>query len=359
MQRVHLLTGCALALALAGLLGACDDAPTRPSSGVNPDVPVITTRFEITGPDTVPPGESAQFTATAYQSDGSTRSVTNEAQWRSGNLRVLSISATGLATGLERGEAPITAGFAGRTATKSDVVVVPAGTSRLVGTVRDAGLPVPGARVEVTAGTGRGLIALTNTVGYRLYGVFGDIEVRVTLAGYQEQRKSVQVTSHQTLDFDLILSRPRDEVSGTYILKVTAAAECHAVLPEEARIRTYTAVLKQDGPRLTVTLEGSKFVVDGSRTLNSFRGTVEPNRVTFVLNGYFADVFYLYLPDVLEQLSTPTLFSVSGSAVTAVSPAGLSGTLSGTIETLQSISVGRFQTIASCRSDGHQFVLSR
>lgn len=155
MQRFHLLTGCFLALALAGLLGACDDAPTRPSGGgVNPDVPVTTTRLEIAGPDAVAPGESAQFAATAYQSDGSTRNVTNEAQWRSGNPSVLSISANGLATGRERGEAPITAAFAGRTANKSNVFVLPAGTYRLAGAVRDAGVLVSGARVEVTAGTG-------------------------------------------------------------------------------------------------------------------------------------------------------------------------------------------------------------
>lgn len=356
MQRFQLLTGCASALALAGLLGACDDGPTEPSPQ---NVPVTTTRLEITGPNTIAPGESAQFSATAYQSDGSTRDVTNEAEWRSGNHWALTISATGLATGRDRGEASIGAGFAGRTAWKNDVVVVPADTYRLVGTVTDASLPVPGARVEVTAGIGQGLLALTNSVGYRLYGVSGDIEVRVTREGYQEQRKNLQVTTHQKLDFDLALSRPRDEVAGTYTLTVTAAAECRSELPEEARIRTYTAVVEQDGPRLTVSLEGSTFATGYGRTFNSFHGTVEPNRVTFLLNGYYAHDFYLYLPDVVEQLAAPTLFSVSGSVVTTVSPAGLAGSLDGVIETLEDLSPGKFQRIASCRSSGHQFVFSR
>jgi Big-like domain-containing protein len=356
MQRLYLFTGCAIALALVSLLGACDDGPTRPSPQ---NVPVTTTRIEITGPDTVAPGESAQFSATAYQSDGSTRDVSNEVEWRSGNHWVLTISATGLATGHDRGEASIGAGFAGRTAWKSNVVVVPPGTYRLAGTAKDAGLPVSGARVEVTAGIGQGLVALTNSVGYRLYGVSGDIEVRLTQDGYQEQRKSLQVTTHEKLDFDLVLSRPRDEIAGTYTLTVTAAADCRSELPEEARIRTYTAVVEQDGPRLTVSLEGSKFVAGYGRTFNSFHGTVEPSRVTFLLNGYYDHDFYLYLPDVLEQLATPTLFSVSGSLVTTVSPAGLSGSLDGVIETLEGRSPGKFQRIASCRSSGHQFVFSR
>ncbi|MGH9313112.1 MAG: carboxypeptidase-like regulatory domain-containing protein [Vicinamibacterales bacterium] len=358
MQRFHLLTGCAIALALAALLGACDSGPTRPTRQDGPqNVPVTITRLEIAGPGSVPPGESAQYSAIAHQSDGSTRDVTNGAAWRTGHPSVLTISSTGLATGRERGETFISVSASGRSAVRNDVIVVPAGTYRLAGTVRDAGVAVFGARVEVTTGPAQGL-GVTANGAYRLYGVSGDTEVRVTKDGYQEQRKSLQVTSHQTLDFDLILSRPRDEVAGTYTLTVAAAAECRAALPEEARIRTYTAVLSQDGPRLTVALEGSKFLVAGGRTLNSFGGTVEPNRVSFKLSEFYS-YYYYYLPDVLEELTATTFLAVSGSATTTVSPTGLSGTLNGPIETLQGVGSGRFDRVTSCRSTGHQFVLSR
>ncbi len=356
MERFHLLTGCAIALALAALLGACDDGPTRPSQPTGtPTVPVTVTGLEIAGPSTVPPGESAQFTATAHMSDGSTRNVTNEAVWRTGNQSVLTISSTGLATGRERGEASVEVSASGRTAVKNDVIVVPAGTYRLIGTVRDADIPVWGAQVEVTAGTGQGLAA--SGAFYRLYGVTGDIEVRVTADGYQEQKKRLQVTSHQTLDFELILSRPRADASGNYTLTVTTASECHAALPADARIRTYTAVVRQHGPSLTVTLEGSKFFVQGSRTFNSFGGTVEPSRVTFRLSAW--DDYYGYDPDVLEQLTDTTLLAVSGWAETTVSSGRLLGKLSGAIDTLQINPEGGFRRIASCRSTGHQFVFSR
>jgi hypothetical protein len=361
MERLHLSVGGAIVLAV--LVGACDDGPTRspnvPSPSTAPNVPVATTRLEISGPGTVAPGESAQFSTTAYQSDGSTRNVTDEAEWRSGNLWALSISATGVATGVDRGEAPVGASFAGKTAWKSAVLVLPTGTYRLIGKVTDADLPVPGARVEVTAGTGRGLLTLSNSVGYRLYGVAGDIDVRVTINGYQEQRKSINVTSNQTLDFDLVLSRPREEIAGTYTLTVSAAAECRERLPEEARTRTYTAVVTQQGPRVSVSLEGSRFVVSGGQTFNSFRGTVEPAGITFRLNQYGEFSFYIYLPDVLEQLTSETLLSFSGTTVPTVTRSGLSGALSGTIETLQGASSGRFQQIAACTSTSHQFILSR
>jgi hypothetical protein len=362
MQRAHLLTGCAAALALSGLLAACDDGPTQPSPQPSPNpgpVPVTTTRIEIRGPDTIAPGTTAQFSAIAYQSDSSTRDVTSEVEWRSGNHWVLTISATGLATAHDRGEAGIGAAFAGRTSWKSNVMVIPPGTYRLIGTVSDAGLVVSGARVEVTSGTGQGLFTLSSA-RYLLYGVAGEIEVRVTLDGYEEQRKRLHVGGHQVLDFDLTLSRPRSEVSGTYTLSVTAAAECRADLPEAARSRTYTALVSQDGPRLTVVLDGSQFIAAGARTFNTFGGVVQPHRVTFQLNGYFQHAFYLYLPDVLEQLTAPMLFSVSGSVDATASAGGVAGTLAGDIETLQpGVPPVLYQQTASCRSTNHQFVLSR
>ena len=361
MEKHYLSVGCTLALLLAVVAGACDDGPTRPSSAnvpTPPTVPVTTTRLEIAGPASVAPGESAQFSATAYQSDGSTKDVTNEAEWRSGNHWALSISATGLATGVERGEAPVGAGFAGRTAWKT-AFVLPSGTYRLMGKVQDGDLPVRDARVEVLAGTGQGLINLTNSVGYRLYGVAGDINVRVTVDGYQEQRKSLSVTSHQTLDFDLVLSRPREEVGGTYTLTVIAAAECREALPEEARTRTYPAVVTQQGPRLTVVLEGANFAVVGGQRFNSYHGTVEPTGITFQLGRYGEFGSYVYLPDVLEQLTPQTFVSFSGTTRPTVTRSGLSGVLDGTIETLQGASGRRFQPIAACTSTIHQFILSK
>jgi len=225
------------------------------------------------GADSVPPGGTAQYSAVAHQSDGSTRDVTSEAVWRTWNASVLTVSSTGLATGHARGATNIETSAGGRSSNK-EIIVVPTGTYRLSGVVREEGLPMAGVRVEVVAGAGQGFVAVTNVFGeYVFWGVAAAIEVRVTRDGYQEQRKSLQITSHQTLDFDLIPSRPRAEVAGTYTLTVTAAAGCRAMLPEGARIRTYTAAVRQDGPRLTVTLEGPRFYSQGTRLLNSFRGT--------------------------------------------------------------------------------------
>jgi hypothetical protein len=316
----------------------------------------------VTGPNTVPPGESAQFTATARYSDSSSRNVTNEVVWRTGTESVLSISSAGVATGRDRGESSVQASLGGRTATMGDVIVVPAGTYRLIGAVRESDTfrVVLGARVEVMAGTGQGLAATTRDGGYRLYGVAGDIEVRATADGYHELRKRLQVTHHdQSVPLDLILAAPRATVPGTYTLTVTAAPECRAVLPAEAGVRTYRAVVGQDGPRVTVTLEDSMFFAMHGRRFNRFVGFADPNGASFYLTG--PDYFYYasYGADVLEQLSGTSLFTMSGSAVTRSSAAGLSGTLFGLIEVVQGTQPGRLQRLASCRSTEHQFVLSR
>jgi hypothetical protein len=343
-------------------LAACDDGPTRPSPpvappGSGPNAPV-TTRLEIVGPDTVPPGESAQFSAIAHQSDGSRRDVTNEALWRTSDVSVLTISPTGLATGRERGGTYINASAGGRNSSK-EVIVVPAGTFRLSGIVRDTGAQVNGARVEVTAGTGRGLTATTFGGTYYLWGVAGDVEVRVTRDGFQEQRKRLVVTTHQELDFDLILTHPRAEVAGTYTLSVVADAACRAALPEEARIRNYRAVVRQDGRRLTVTLEGSTFYRHpNGQAHNSFDGTIEADQVTFLIHpviGYY----YYYLPSVIEELSPTSFFQISGRASTTVTPSGLPGTLNGRVDTLTASAPGSFDTASYCASSGHQFVLTR
>src|SRR5690606_1619305 len=102
----------------------------------------LTTRIELTGPDTVYLGRAVQFTVTSHLTDGTTRNVTKDVTWRSVNPSVLTMTEPGLFTGRANGQTPIAAAFGGLTAVMSDVVVVPEGTYRLMGSVRDAGVPV-------------------------------------------------------------------------------------------------------------------------------------------------------------------------------------------------------------------------
>jgi Bacterial Ig-like domain (group 2) len=144
------------------------------------------TRIEIGGPPSVAPGDVVQLTATAHLADGSSRDVTTEVRWNSSNRTVLSMSPDGRATGHAQGEAMVTA-FSNVTSTR-EVIVVPRGTYRVVGLVTEAegpSEPVIGATVAVTAGLGAGFVTTTGGDGrYRLYGVAGDVELRITKDGY-------------------------------------------------------------------------------------------------------------------------------------------------------------------------------
>jgi hypothetical protein len=158
----------------------------------------------VTGPDRMAPGESAQFTATLRYSDGSTRDVTDDAGWYTLQPEVVSVSSTGLATANSRIRFPATdssevhayiftrafnEGVTSKGGMK-DTFVMPPGTYRLGGEVRDGGEPARAFLVQITAGLGAGTAIERCDIqgkcgGFVFYGVAGPTEIRVTKVGYQ------------------------------------------------------------------------------------------------------------------------------------------------------------------------------
>ncbi len=100
------LTTITLALAFALALTGCSS--TAPSATV--------TSVVVTG-SPVGVGLTAQFTATANMSDGTTANVTTAAAWLSSNTNVATVSALGVVTGVADGQTTITATYQGLTAT--------------------------------------------------------------------------------------------------------------------------------------------------------------------------------------------------------------------------------------------------
>ena len=191
---------------------------------------------------------------------------------------------------------------------------------------------------------------------YVVYGVRGKTRVAVTKSGYEEAVRIETLASHQAIDFDLALSRPRADVAGRYTLTITAAPECRTLSPEFAS-RSYSAVVSQSGSALTVTLDGPQFVSTGSRILNRFTGVLEANQAIFRLTGAF-DYYYYYFsfPDVFEVLTTSGYYAFDGVAAAALGGATFSGPLSGSIGTF----IGPpYRVSTACRSSGHRFQLAR
>jgi len=371
---VHL--GCALLVLVAAVLSCERNPPTAPTpiSRTPPPPPPppaapVPTRVEIAGPDSVAPGQNAQYTVTGSFADGSTRDVTKEAVWHVQpdccpvpQTPVLAVAADGIATGLNPGEVFLSVSLGTRSFShlSKRVLVLPAGTFRLHGSVRDDRESVPDARVTVIEGSATGMATTTDSVGvYRLYGISGPTDIVVSKPGYAEQKRELTVTSNnQFLNFDLTLSGSRDDVGGTYTLTVTAAPECASRLPAEARERRYEAVLTQAGVRVTARLEGTTFYTTESKRQNTFFGVVQPPGLRFWVSGGS----YFYYDghsggDVLDQLTASTYFSLWGSVMLTGSNARRSGTLDGEIQIVGA--PPRFDPIAWCRSTGHRFELTR
>lgn len=110
--------------------------------------------------------------------------------------------------------------------------------------------------------------------------------------------------------------------------------------------------------QLFVRLSGGDFSFDFG-TYDHFAGVFDDDTVRFILPDYNAVDSITGLPFVIERLTTSTALVIAGEA-------GLSGTLNGVIYIAPLVTRVGFQTaldyrnpIATCRSNAHQFVLSR
>jgi hypothetical protein len=133
-------------IAVAVLMAACDNGPERvvgtgPTAPSPSALPVVVS-LEISGPASIPPGQSAQFAAISRLSDGTSEPAS--VRWNLSSAtyaEVLRVDASGLATaGPRGGEAVLSAALqASPIRSSKEVLVLPAGTYRMVGVVTEAG----------------------------------------------------------------------------------------------------------------------------------------------------------------------------------------------------------------------------
>jgi hypothetical protein len=361
----------AVILAAAAVVASCDgSSPTSPRPSVNtpsPPAAVTVVRIEVQAPASIEPDATVQLKANAVKSDGSTEDITTAAQWSSSDTRVLQVTA-GSARGRARGEADVIVRYQGRTAS-ARVLVLPNGTFRLDGVITDAGFPLQGARVEVIAGTGAGLTASSNgSGGYALYGVAGDVKLHLKKDGYTNQARDVRVTEHQSLNVGMTLDRARPMLAGTYRLEIEAVGCSNRItMPDSARRRAYTAIVEQNGPRLSVRLTGADFILSGGKG-DHFDGVVEgSDDVRFELGGSVGLSYYYYYYyffngtefDLVERLDSSSAFLVSGTVVADVSSSGMLGSLRGWLALTQDVTPPFSGIQAVCFSTGHRFEMRR
>ena len=353
--------GAAVLIIAAG----CDTgSPSAPSSQV---VPVVRS-IQISGPESIPPGEPVQFTATLVSSDGSTQDVTEHALWDVGSEA--SYEGHGFITGRRIGEMRIFVRLSGpEVSGRKQVVIVPDGTFRVSGRVVEWDAlsgPISGARIEVVGNPT--MFALTGPDGtYRLYGVPTGTELRVTKNGYAPETRRLEIEQHYTANFELKLVAPRENLAGPFSMTITADPACTqpAVpfgpldpVPQEHLQRTYTITITPTGNRLKVFVSGPTVVPPSHAFDSGFAGTSEPGRMFIQLGSYASSVFEGSPSGIVEMPTASSYLVVDGMA--DVSTDTMSGTLNGSFWLLSS---DPWKTapapIATCFSKTHQIRLTR
>jgi hypothetical protein len=238
---------------------------------------------------------------------------------------------------------PAAAGRSGPRSASREILVLPDGTFRLTGTVTEAGatnVPVAEARVEAAAdgdpSTAVQTFATTGPDGrYKLYGVPASAHLRIVRNGFVTAVEQIQLAQHETRHFQLRREHPLLDLAGEYTMMIDAAPASRSCnLPDDLRHRTYTVVIAQNGPQLTVTLTDPEFLVDSTGQGNRFTGVVTSNGASFELRS-FRDYYYYPNnpdhPDLVELLPNRDLFVVVGKPTVVGTSAGLSGRVNGWI----------------------------
>ena len=334
IRRRHLVVST-IGVLLLYLSCDSDRSSPLPTPGQPPPTPPApaVVRLEIIGPSEIAPGESVQLIVNATKSDGSVEDVTAQSLFSPNTSPVLELTVRGLATGKANGQVFVNARFGTRNAGKT-ILVLPTGTFRLGGTIRESGFGIDGVTVSVTSGTGAGLTTTSGFTGsYVLFGVKGLVRIEMRKNGYLNLVQQLDVTEHRTHDVEIVAERARADFRGTYTLTVVAAGSCANSFPAEARRREYTANVAQDGPRLTVTLEDANYIVTNGRGrgFTGFLGV--SNDIRFDLGNAFYYYYYYHGSfDIAERVGNLTIL-ISGTANTLATPGRIAGPLEGGIAT--------------------------
>jgi len=301
--------------------------------------------------------------------DATSQDLSTKVLWRASSFSVLTLSPAGLATTRANGETIITAS-SGAVSASLSVMVVPTGTYRLAGTVRDADQPVSGATVAVTSGRGAGASALTNSLGqYVLYGVAGEVQLTVTRFDTTAVTHQVTVDHDDVFDITDFAVTGVPKIAGTYALTITAGADCTPYpagmpLPPASELqRTYTATVTQSGTKATVTLSGADFAIQNGLG-NQFFGDISNGYVYFSLRNTGGDYYYTIntvgRPDVVERVSSGHLLAIWGYARAVASSGGMDDSqfYGGLVEFDASPNGSPTKPVSSCYSDHMRFQLT-
>ena len=161
-------------------------------------------------------GATAQFTATANLSNGTTQTVTSQAAWSSSNLSVAAVTAAGVVAGVGPGNADITATYQGVSGT-SHISVVPL-VFTIGGLVTDgtSGGVLPGINVQVVDVDGSTRSTRTDAGGNYSIGGIPPGRATLTFSGTSYETATRTVTVSSDIRTDIVLARTLPDYAGVW-----------------------------------------------------------------------------------------------------------------------------------------------
>ena len=331
---------------------ACGDPPVSPSSPGS-----VVTSIRIEGPASMPPGTSVQLRLIATFADGRTADIASEAAWFTSNASVVSFPSRGLAVAKDRGEAAIGAQYQ-RHVPQFRLFVLEDGTFRVSGRITESGAGLPGARVDVVAGTGAGQSAITGSSGtYALYGIAGDVQLDVMLDGFARERRTIAVNAHSTVDLELVPLVEPSDLRGDWHLTLSAAPDCPPSFPRDAATRSYLVTIEQSGTVLQVQVK-SPPIIDSDMQVS---GRVVNRTVTMALpmDDFYYPFYGIRFYALVESLGNRFL-AIAGTGRGDRVGNEVAGAFDGEFALYRNHDFGsvRNQDI-SCHSRAHSFRLER
>jgi hypothetical protein len=292
-------------------------------------------------------GQTAQLTALEKFSDGSTTDVTAIAVWTSNNPKVVTISATGLATVIGPGTATITASLASVSKTGSlPIIVTAVGTSQVTGHVWEPGLEgIPNAEVTLIGGAMDGRTTTTDPYGnFNFFNVSDALQIRAMRSGYITATQNVAAGNAAT-DITLSPTVPYADVGGTYHVTFTASPSCQ--LPDDVKTRAYSAAITQDNARLTIIFSGPLFTPTG----NLMEGRIYSNAVNLRIGTADDECFY-YHQCFVENLPDGRAIALNGTASGTVTGSTIDTQVAGVVNVTGA-------SPATCTAPDHHLTFSR
>lgn len=321
------LTRCLIGVILLAVATGCDKRDGKPSPNLPTGPSSYPIGLQLAGPDRISPGTTARLTAMVTKSDGSREDATARVKWSSDRPEVASVEADGRVSGRTPGTANILADFDGRFSGAQALIIVPANTFVLSGTVRQSSVPIADAKVEVvSAAAGAGMSLVTDAAGhFELFGVAGAVKLRVGKDDYAAAFRTFDMSRDRTVEVELEPSvELPDALTGTYSVtfSIAACADDNG-FPPELRTRTYDATLTTEQDRVDVRLSGATF--------ETYEGTGDHFSIWRTPGEFLVEINedYSNLPDIHERLSADRTLAIYGTGNVIEKRGRLTGTLKG------------------------------